>query len=241
MDESDEPFWSGVEISYADLPTSTDRAWTASGECMLATREALNQAGLPTDTLIELWLRFERQYCSPVSDFLTSTSHRLEPDVRTYFAHRCAESFHDLRINGTARDPAGHELLVQRVGDTLADAELSRDEKDWVSERLRSGNQKRQGRKLSDLVELAGSTGQLVVAERPNFIRRAIKARNRSIHADPAVARPRGGPLDVNLFALWWILRHAFLLELGIDEQRIDPLLRQSKEFGVLKRILPEQ
>ncbi|WP_420625963.1 HEPN domain-containing protein [Candidatus Poriferisodalis sp.] len=241
VDESDEPFWSGVEISYADLPTSTDRAWTASGECMLATREALNQAGLPTDILIERWLRFDRQYCSPISDFLTSTGHRLEPDVRTYFAHRCAESFHDLRINGTARDPTEHELIVQRVDDALADAQLTRDDKDWVSERLRAGNQKSQGRKLSDLVELAGSTGRLVVDERPHFIRRAIKARNRSIHSDPAAARSRGGPLDVSLFALWWMLRHVFLLELGIDEHRIGPLLRKSREFSVLELMLPQE
>lgn len=239
-DQPDEPFWSTVEISYADLPKSTDRAWTASGECMLATRETLDQAGLPTDALIRRWLRFDRHYCSPVSDFLTSTGPRLEPDVRTYFAHRCAESFHDLSINGTARDPAEHDMIVQRVTDALADSQLAQNHKDWVTERLRAGNQKSQGRKLNDIVELAGSTGRLVLAEQPGFIRRAIKTRNRSVHANPVASHPPGDSLDGTLFALWWMLRHVFLLELGIDEQDIGPLLRKSREFGVLELILPQ-
>lgn len=237
VNEPEEALGLKVEISYSDLPTTTDQHWSLDGNCMLATRETLHEAGLAVGELLERWFRFDGTYCSVICDFLTSTSPQLDADVRVYFAHRCAESFHELRIGGTARDPEAHELIVRGVEEVLPGTQLALDDKQWVLQRLRDGNRKSQARKLNDLVDLAGSTGELVMREQPQFVRQAIKSRNLSIHADHAGNSSRD-PFDGSAHALWWVLRHAFLRELGVDEHQIGDLLRKSQEFRFFTHVV---
>lgn len=239
--DPDRPDGSKVEIIYTDPPTTTDEhSFAASffGSCMLATRESLHEAGLSVGDLIERWFRFDDTYRSVVCNLLTSTSPPLNPDVRVYFAHRCAESFHEQRVNGTARDPAEHDLIVQQVEEAISGSHLANGHKEWVLQRLRDGNRKSQTRKLRDLVELAGSTGELVLSEQPRFVRQAIETRNRSVHADHSDGSSSSSHLDGSSHALWWILRHLFLLELGVNEDRIGDLLSKSQEFSFFTQML---
>ena len=232
---------SEVQIIYSDPQSTTDgHSLSASffGSCMLATREALHEAGLPVADLIERWFRFEDRYLSAICDLLASTSPALDPDVRVYFAHRCAESYHELRVSGSERDPIEHDLIVRRVENAISSSALAHHDKQWVMRRLRDGNRKSQTRKLGELADLAGSTGELVKSEQPRFVRQAIETRNRSVHANHSGGSTSNSHLDRSSQALSWILRHLFLLELGVDEDRIDELLRKSQEFSFFTHML---
>lgn len=100
----------------------------------------------------------------------------------------------------------------------------------WVKEALAGRNQKGQRRKLNDLVERAGPTGQLIVTAAPGFVDLAIKCRQRVAHPGPSGGEPGSKYLAV-AYGLRWMLRHCLLVDLGLSNSKAAEVVASCRGF----------
>lgn len=138
----------------------------------------------------------------------------LYTDDHLMTAFVAMEAYHAARIGGTAVDPDEHDRRVTAVVDGSPVEHRA-----WVKEALAGRNQKGQRRKLNDLIERAGPTGQSILTAAPGFADLAIKCRQRVAHPGPSGEEPGAKYLAVS-YGLRWMLRHCLLVDLGLNESK---------------------
>jgi ApeA N-terminal domain 1 len=203
---------------YARLqrPVREPRAPTASD--MLATWPRL---GVDLQWLVTNWWRLVDNQGACIRMMLVPTyAPYLYADDQLLTAFLAMEAYHGRALDPHSLDPRDHS---KRVDEVLA--AVPREHLGWVEERLRSGNTKGQSRKLDDIVERAGSTGQRLVAVLPDFTKRANKARQHVAHPVHTHAHDAGQRFLYLGTALRWLLRHCLLLEMGFDEATVTAMM----------------
>ena len=156
----------------------------------------------------------------------------LLPDHATYLyaddhvltAFLAVEEYHDHRIGGTSVSPEEHQLRVDAVV-----AAAPHEHRVWARETLAGKNQKGQRKKVAEVVERAGATGQAVLDAVPQFKNLAVAARQRVAHPGSG-----GGAEQLAVATgLRWVLRHCVLLDIGVEEHRAAELIRDCRRFEI--------
>ncbi len=171
----------------------------------------------------ELHARFERTI-----QMLLLPHHApyLYADDRLMTAFVAVEAFHNERIGGTALDSVAHDKRV----DAIVEA-APLEHRSWTNEMLRGRNAKGQRRKLTEVLDYSGATGQAVLEAAPRFVDLALRSRHQVAHPSGS-DRVAGAEYLAASYGLRWILRHCLLVELGIDDRRAAELIARCKPFS---------
>ena len=181
--------------------------------------------GLPFDQLITAWFRVVDRLgyaVTMVNVPLTFPGQLGETLALTAFL--AVEHLHNVLLDGHADDPIVHRKRAKAIIDS-APAE----HREWLSARL-SGNQKGFSRRLTEIAEYAGTTGQIVTDAFPDFVKSVIATRNTVDHPSPL--DPYEGERYLYLSnATRWLVRHCLLLQLGLDEPTVTTIIQESEAF----------
>ncbi len=182
-------------------------------------------AGLPLGTWLGRWFENYERLRYPISMLLVPHLGRdLYTDSTMLTAFLSAESLHGLLMDGSADHPKVHR---QRAMEILAVAPV--EHREWLAARLES-NSKGLQRRITELVERAGSTGTRVLGELPEFV--SLVTKTRRLVAHPTEGRKEHGERFLYLSgALRWVVRHCLLLELGLSEEVATELVTHCDAF----------
>lgn len=150
----------------------------------------------------------------------------LYTDDHVMTAFVAVEAYHRARFDGAVLDPADFDERVDAIV-----AAAPKDLQGWTRDKLSDRNRKGQKRRLKDMVDRSGVTGEAVLAACAGFVDLAIASRNMIAHPGPDDREPGASYLAVS-YGLRWMLRHCLLVDLGLGEERATELVRASKLFG---------
>lgn len=182
--------------------------------------------------LIAAWfnLRGRLGYAVTMVNVPLAIPHQLG-ETMVLTASLALERLHRELCASHAEDPVVHE---HRAAEILASAPP--EYHDWLRARL-GGNERGFRRKVDDIVELAGSTGQSVTEAYPRFAKSLVGARHGVAHATDF--RESDGERYVYLSEpARWIARHVLLLELGLPEEVVTALIERNPKFRTDLRLL---
>ncbi|WP_419927264.1 HEPN domain-containing protein [Candidatus Poriferisocius sp.] len=191
---------------------------------MLATRTVLKEKGVDLNTLLSAFidLRESSKLSDALSHFLDSQARAERGDVDE--ALRCLfnafENLHSACFEGTVEDSEELKTVLQEL---ISNAPL--EHRGEVSQRLDRKRPKPIKHMLQDLVDICGETASRVLTPRPGLVERAGAARNEIAHSNPMSASRWQRHLV--LMDLQWLMRHAFLQQLGILPSDCDDIFRQ--------------
>jgi hypothetical protein len=192
---------------------------------MLATWPDLED--MTVQGLVGGWFEVHRQMEKAITLLLVPHhAPYLYTDDHLMTAFVAAEAYHAARIGGIAIDPQEHDERVDAIVDA-APVEY----RAWANEMLRGKNQKGQRRKLKDIVERAGTTGESLLTAAPGFVDLAVKRRGSVAHPTTSARAPGAEYLAVS-YGLRWMLRHCLLVDLGLSQERAAELIAACKRFS---------
>lgn len=176
--------------------------------------------------LIEHWLNLIGTQKKAINLLLMPDwSPYLYAEDKFLSAFQAVESYHDHAIGGTAVPQPVHTARVQAIV-----ASAPQEHREWLRNVLGGKNSKGQERKLAEVIDRAGSTGQAVLTALPNFAMLAAKTRHKIAH--PSSYDMDAGARFVFLGrCLRWMLRHCLLLDLGFIEEQVMALIKRSRDF----------
>ncbi len=193
---------------------------------MLLAYDQLVGFDLDLNTLLNSWFSLTTSYRTAANliQFL-NTDPNMEPSVSLLIAFMAIEAVHRAEFDDVLVPPDRHKERVESIVGIVPD-----DDRQWVKERLLSSNRKGLRRKLGEVLSLAESTRSVILRIWPDFEKTALKLRNKAVHP----AQP--GPNDhIKALAirtgLLWILRHVFLVRLGLSPEQAGGLVGQSQGF----------
>lgn len=149
----------------------------------------------------------------------------LYTDDHLMTAFVAAEAYYKVRFDNAVLDPAVFQQQVDAIV-AAAPEEL----RGWARDKLSDRNQKGQRKKLGELVARSGATGEVILADCPEFVKLAIASRNMVAHPGSSGGEPTTY-LAVS-YGLRWMLRHCLLVDLGLTEERAAELIGANKRFG---------
>lgn len=189
---------------------------------MARSREELSVQGL-----VGGWVELHREMEKAITLLLVPHhATYLYTDDHLLTALVAMEAYHAARIGGTAVDPAEHRKRVDAIV-AVAPAE----HRVWANEMLRGRNQKGLGRKLKDIVERAGTTGDSLLAAVPRFVDVAVKHRGSVAHPGSSSTDAPGAEYLAVSYGVRWLLRHCVLVDLGLTQDRASELVTTCKRF----------
>ena len=191
---------------------------------MLATRTVLEEKGLDLNALLSAFMDLKEN--SKLSDalfhFLDSQARAERGDVDE--ALRCLfnafENLHSACFEGTVEDSEELKTVLQELI-----SKTPVEHRGEVSLRLGKKRPKPIKHMLQDLVDICGETASRVLTPRPGLAERAGAARNEIAHSNPMSASRWQRHLV--LMDLQWLMRHAFLQQLGVQPSECDDIFRQ--------------
>ena len=191
---------------------------------MLATRIALEERGVDLTALLSAYLELEEnpKLSDALGHFVDSQARAEsgEVDEALRYLFNSFENFHAARFESTVEDSEDLGAEIKRLV-----KETAIEHRSDVSDRLYRKRQKSMRQKLQDLVDACGETAADLLAIRPELVADAGDARNEIAHANPRSAS-RWKRYEV-LFGLQWLIRHAFLQQLGVKSSDCDDLFRE--------------
>jgi hypothetical protein len=156
-----------------------------------------------------------------------------EYDSSPYLEHtflalaQAAESYHRIRIGGTALPPDEHAKRLDLVSNA-APANL----RDWTRRMLRYSNEVTFRRRMRELVERA-DTMMDFVGDREGFVDKVTNTRNYLVHrTDELRERAATGVASYYLTqALRYMLKASLVLDVGFPEDEVTRLYGENQDF----------
>lgn len=206
---------------------------------MLASKATLEDHGLSYSDLMSNYhiLRQSVMHRTALQYICHSQSRILDQSADAEFlaVFRAAELYHGAAIGGTAIPPSDH---YKRVADIVRGA--PKEWKSWVRDQIADSNRKGLKRQIDELAERADDTGSSIREVWPKFARHMAEYRAVAAHGQPTSSGDIGLRFHAGSMALRWLLRHVYLLELGLSTAEANRLIQSSKGFGDDVQLLQE-
>ncbi|MYJ75740.1 MAG: hypothetical protein F4089_11840 [Gammaproteobacteria bacterium] len=220
-----EPDGVGVDIHLSEPKFITEYDEAPGPLDLLATRQQLEKAGLSVDELIKAWFDLYFSARLPLVYLLSADLPHIYSETRAHFACMALEAFHNQFMDTKRWPPDFHAALVDKILNGLDGVDLAAEEIEWVKQRLRDGNNKGQIRKIREVFEYAASTSNAIQYVWPGFDQLVRSQRNKSAHPQESSGNDGSVSAWATKTGLQWILRHAYLRQLGIESESISTLM----------------
>ena len=217
------------------MPTAKTQSPLQSSK-ILATPRQLIDIGVGFDALLQRWfgLRESHGYALNLMSAQHSTPF-LHSETQLLLACIAMERYHTVAIGGTA---LSEEDYAQRVHAVLESTPI--EHKEWLRVQLDNRNQKGQLRVLSEVLERGEGTARKIESVWPKFAKFVNHQRNRAAHARKRADARDGLQFVAAATGLLWVLRHVYLVELGISTDNATQLLDGCQQFQQELRCLRE-
>lgn len=206
---------------------------------MPATRAALGKRGLGFGKLIPKYfaLNANRRHRRALGLLSHSQARILDTSTDSEFltAFKAIELYHQAEIRGTDLPPGEHKARVEAVVEGAPEEWRA-----WARGILQDRNAKGARTLLREVMDRASTTGESIEEAWPAFCREAVKYRNRAAHGRTAVIGSLGLRYHAAALGLHWLLRHVYLLELGLLEADTSDLIQNDEVFKREMRLLKE-
>ena len=194
-----------------------------------ATHEMLTLArlGIAFDELIPRWFRLSETHRTTVSMLLVpSHAPYLYADSHLLTAWLALDAYHQSAVGGAAIDAELHEARVKAIVQAAP-----REHREWAKNVLSGKNQVGAKRRLQEVIERSGTTGQAVLAARQDFVSLAVSGRQQVAH--PSVVDSEAGlRYLITASAIRQVLRHCLLVDLGVDSDAAGLLVVSNPVFA---------
>jgi len=206
---------------------------------MPATRAALEERGLEFPKLIQTYFVLnENPKHRTALGLLSHSQSRIlakSTDAELLAAFQAVELYHDAAIGGTDVPRTEHQARVDAVVQGAPDRW-----KKWARDVLQDKNSKNLRTKLREVMDRASSTTASIEGAWPEFCKHVIKYRNNVAHGNTASMGSLGLRYHAGAVGLRWLLRHIYLLELGLSETDANDLIQNDGVFKQEVRLLEE-
>ena len=193
---------------------------------MLLTHGQLADYDLSLDTIVQNWFQLNASHRIAL-DFIQFlyTNPTLYPPAAFLIAFMAIEAYHQAEFDDMASPPDEYKNKVQSVLETVP-----KEDKQWVKDRLLSGNRKGQLRKYGEVSCIAEPTRALIESVWPNFGKAVIKQRQKAAH--PAETDPKDAiSCQAARIGLLWILRHVYLVKVGLSSDGAARVIGRNQVF----------
>ncbi len=193
---------------------------------MLLTHGQLVASGMNLDTILDNWFQLTGPHRTALNLIqLLYTNPTLHPPAALLIAFMAIEAYHQAEFDASASPQAEYADKICRVLETIPE-----EYQQWVKERLLSGNRKGQKRKYREVSEIAVSTRGSIESSWPTFETTVIKQRQKAAH--PAETDLNDAiSCQAARVGLLWILRHVYLVRMGLSSDAAERLIIQNQIF----------
>ena len=217
---------------HPSILQSTEERDSSRGQLdMFATRSALAEHGLGFSSLMQNYgdLQLSERHRTALNYLGHSQSRLLDQsaDSELLSTVKAVELFHSEAIDGTVIPAGEHE---QRISDIVQGA--PKKWRSWVRERLAGSNHKGLKRQIAEVQARADDTGVKIEQVWPKFARHMAKCRSKAAHGGPTGSGNLGLRYHAGAMALRWLLRHVYLLELGMSAHNVNLIVQNSDSFN---------
>ena len=206
---------------------------------MPATRANLEEKGLEFSELIQRFfaLNATRRHKTALGLHSHSQARILDKstDSELLTAFKAVELYHAAEIGGTDLPYSEHRKRVEAVVEGG-----SEEWRTWAWDILMSKNAKSSKVLLREVMDRASTTGASIEQAWPSFCKEAVEYRNKAAHGKSAVISSSGLRFHAVAIGLRWLLRHVYLLKLGMSETNTSDLIQNDEVFKGEMRLLEE-
>ena len=220
-----------VEIHMSEPKFMHGYDEAAGPQDLLATREGLENAGMSVDALLQAWFKLYESARLSLVYLLSADLPHIYAETQSHFACQALEAFHNQFMDRRRWSPEYHGALVDRILKEIDGVDLLEEEDEWLMQRLRDGNNKGQRKKILEVFEFADSTSNGVQRVWPGFDHLIQSQRNKTAHPQSSSANDGGVFSLAATTGLRWILRHAYLRQLGMTSENIMNLLERCHSY----------
>ena len=196
---------------------------------MLATRAVLEQYGLDFSALISRFFElYETEGHGRALNLLSHSQARVldgSASAELMGTFMAVEHYHREEIGGFAIPESTHNKRVAEVLRVVPD-----EHKCWVKNAL-SPNRKSTPVILQEVTDRATTTGKAVTEAWPRFCKEATRLRVQAAHGTPETRVRIGLRQHAGAVSIRWVLRHVYLLKLGLSEASAEQLVQNNPLF----------
>lgn len=205
---------------------------------MLATRNHLSNCGIGIETLLSNYFKLiDDENHRAALWFLRESANQLmskTADASLLNAFRALERYHYAAIGGTTIPQNEHETRVAEIVSRSPERYQQ-----WVRGQLTGANTKGLRRQLNEVKTRSIDTVKKITEIWPDFFDSLVGLRSQIAHGIPSARRESGLHHLAAAVGLRWILRHVYLLELGLSDQDASQTIAQclafEQELGLLR------
>ena len=136
------------------------------------------------------------------------------------------ELYHSAEVGGTDIPRRAHRERVDAVVEGAPE-----EWKAWARQHLENRNGKSLTTQLQEIMDLSPAIGIRLKRAWPNFCREMVDNRNEAAHGRSTAIPSLGLRCHAGAVGLRWLLRHLFLLKLGLSETDADDLIQNANMF----------
>ena len=136
------------------------------------------------------------------------------------------EQYHKVVIGGSHIPRSEYSDLVN-----AAVQAVPAQRQDWFRGRVSNCNFKSFSKRIEEVVHRAGDTGGSIARAWPDFRKKVVDSRNRVAHGTSSRDGERVFLYHSADVGLRWLLRHVYLLELGVANSCTDQIIQEDKQF----------
>lgn len=206
---------------------------------MLATRADLEERGLSFPDLVQRFFALHENHKHKMAIGLLghSQSRILDKSANSELltVFRAMELYHSAEVGGTDIPRREHKERVDAVVDGAPE-----EWKEWARQHLQNKNGKSLTTQLQEIMDLSPAISRRIDGAWPNFCRETVRNRNKAAHGKSTAVPSLGLRCHAGAVGLRWLLRHQYLLKLGLSETNATELIRNANvfqlEMGLLAR-----
>ena len=218
----DEP----LSLDFNLAENHNDANTTSRRDDFVAPLAALADVGVGFSMLIKnYWSLLGEPRHQAVLGYLRASQKTDRPSLVSLLdAFKAVECYHNFETKSLPRGE--HRKRVREIVESAPD-----EHKEWLKEQLQDRNRKSLREQLREVVETAKATSQEIKEAWPEIFELACDCRNAVAHGQASTSRDFPRDCHASAVALHWVLRHVYLMELGVDSAGTNQMLQQHGGF----------
>ena len=226
-----------LELHY-DIAKSRDlHNQNLASRDYIAPLPSIVSSGLSFDSLLRTFFLLCEDDGNRTALRYLSASQSSVPDGSTeatlHSAFKAAEQYHRTNMNSQSLPSVEHQNRVESV---VASAPAKH--RDWAKQTLSGRNHKGQKSQLRELQGSAASTSESLSKACPVVFEEMTTYRNRIAHGAPTTRTDLNLRYHLAAKTLRWLLRHVYLVKLGLSPEAVTEIIQESRRFQKDIRLL---
>ena len=194
-----------------------------------ASRVSLDHNGVDFSALLTHYLAlYESKHRIALQSLSESQSELVDQSTASELLSVCQaiEQYHKVAIGGSHIPSEEFNSLLDAAVQAIAPQR-----REWFHRKVGNCNVKPLSTRIEEIIHRAGNTGVSIERALPGFRRKVVESRNRVAHGSSSRDGERVLLYHSLALGLRWLLRHVYLLELGVPSDGTDQIIQNDGQF----------